>query len=244
MKGMLLAIAILLVFLLSGVSALRINEVEINPLSGNEWVELYNDGSSDINLSELQIWEGVYGSSGPRKIKIHLEGIISEGQYYVIDLNSSSILNNDGDFILLKNLNNETIDEIPKLKELSPATSKTWQLCSSEWKFLEATKGAINSCPIQTPTETQNNSEQINQSVINETITPNTITQTSSPPILEDKVVKQTQELTPINLSKNIKTQNGNEGNKKYAIYGFIGFCILLTILFVLKGKGRKNEFR
>ena len=80
---------------------------------------------------------------------------------------------------------------------------------------------------------------------INETpITQTTITQTSSPLMLEDNVMKQTQELTPINLSKNIKTQNGNEGNKKYAIYGFIGFCILLTILFILKGKGRKNEFR
>ncbi|HTY43894.1 MAG TPA: helix-hairpin-helix domain-containing protein [Patescibacteria group bacterium] len=41
--------------------------------------------------------------------------------------------------------------------------------------------------------------------------------------------------------TQNIKTNNEN-GN--YAIYGFIGFCILLAVLFILKKREKKNEFR
>jgi hypothetical protein len=56
------------------------------------------------------------------------------------------------------------------------------------------------------------------------------------------------ENLTMINLgfsnSQNIKTQNGNEGNKNYAIYGLVGFCILLTGLYFIKIRKRKNEFR
>lgn len=41
--------------------------------------------------------------------------------------------------------------------------------------------------------------------------------------------------------TQNIKTNNEIEN---YAIYGFIGFCILLAVLFMLKKREKKNEFR
>lgn len=56
------------------------------------------------------------------------------------------------------------------------------------------------------------------------------------------------QILTPISLNpKTIKTENNLEDSgRSYAIYGFVGFCILLGFLFVLKirkNKFEKNEF-
>ena len=44
--------------------------------------------------------------------------------------------------------------------------------------------------------------------------------------------------------AKTIKTQDNNEDKSNYAIYGFVGFCILLGILFIIKKKKYKNEFR
>lgn len=41
--------------------------------------------------------------------------------------------------------------------------------------------------------------------------------------------------------TQNIKTNNEN-GN--YAIYGFLGFCVLLAVLFILKKRAKKDEFR
>ena len=56
------------------------------------------------------------------------------------------------------------------------------------------------------------------------------------------------QILTPINLNpKTIKTENNSEtSGRSYAIYGFVGFCILLGFLWLLKirkNKFEKNEF-
>ncbi len=45
--------------------------------------------------------------------------------------------------------------------------------------------------------------------------------------------------------AKSIKsTENTNNSVSKYAEYGLVGFCILLTTLFIIKGRNKKNEFR
>ena len=43
-----------------------------------------------------------------------------------------------------------------------------------------------------------------------------------------------------------IKSENDNENLDKnnYAVYGFVAFCILIGILFIIKNKKDKNEFR
>ena len=57
------------------------------------------------------------------------------------------------------------------------------------------------------------------------------------------------QEVEVIKLSapaeKDIKTENENEGisKNKLAIYGLVGFCILLGFLFLMRRKKYKNEF-
>jgi competence ComEA-like helix-hairpin-helix protein len=63
---------------------------------------------------------------------------------------------------------------------------------------------------------------------------------------IKTSVITSTQNAVKA-VQKNINTQNGNEENKKYAIYGFISFCILLSVLFILKRKEKRkinNEFR
>ncbi len=41
-----------------------------------------------------------------------------------------------------------------------------------------------------------------------------------------------------------IKTdENKEEGGKNYAVYGFVAFCILIGILFIIKNRKDKNEF-
>jgi competence ComEA-like helix-hairpin-helix protein len=126
---------------------------------------------------------------------------------------------------IIDNRTYNSVDDLTKVKGIGPAT-----LTKIKTQGLACVANEQNTFVIQ---DTPN--------ITNE---PTVITQTPAPLILGDNLVNNTNELPPINLSKNIKTQNGNEGNKKYAIYGFIGFCILLTVLFILKGKARKNEFR
>ena len=62
----------------------------------------------------------------------------------------------------------------------------------------------------------------------------------------KQKTEVKTPKLETIVLSpntQNIKTSNEKEKQSKgsYAVYGFIAFCILLTVLFILKQKKYKN---
>ena len=234
---------LLFIFLISGVSALRINEVEINPIdgsSGKEWVELYNNGESDIDLSGWEVWEGVYGSSGPRKIQsIQNNTIIQEKEFYIVEW-SKAKLNNAGDFVILYDSNGTKIDETPSLKD-EKNNDMTWQLCDS-WEFKLSTKGEENSCEEapEEPAEEQEEEEEVNEER----------QEIEEYQEIDEPVSRETTpiELQTINLNpKVIKSEDDNEnlGKNNYAVYGLVFFCVLLVVLFILrKNKYRKNEFR
>lgn len=60
-----------------------------------------------------------------------------------------------------------------------------------------------------------------------------------------EKQKSQIIELETIALTQNIKTEeNNNFKENNYAIYSLIGFCFVLAILFIIKIKKQKNEFR
>ena len=65
---------------------------------------------------------------------------------------------------------------------------------------------------------------------------------------IEEIVQKETGpiELNMINLNpKVIKSENDNEKlSNNYAVYGFVFFCVLIIVLFVLRRNKYKNEFR
>ena len=116
-------------FLCFSVSAIQINEVELNPESGNEWVEIYNNEGQDINISNWELYEGL---STPKSIYIFPKNtIINSGDYYIAELNNARTLNNGGDFVTLYDDNLTKIDETDLLED-PDKDSKTQQLCDSE----------------------------------------------------------------------------------------------------------------
>ncbi len=252
MKSVLTFTFLLVVFLCSPVCAIQINEVELNPGSGNEWVEVYNNGGQDINISNWELYEGL---STPKSIYIFPENtIINSGDYYVAELNNARTLNNGGDFVTLYDDNLTKIDETDLFKD-SDTNDKTWQLCNSEWIFLGSTMNQSNNCSNpDPPTNTTN-------------ITTPTNTSFSSLSGEDELVVLEESETQPISdigiketEIKEIQTIKLNEGsseeisepktlnNKNYSAYYLISFCFLLTLLYLLNQrkskKQPKNEFK
>ena len=240
----------LFLFSVSTISALIITEVELNPeggSSGFEWIELYNDKSSDIDVSNWTLYDGL---TSPRKIyKIQNSTIVTKGEYYIIEL-SSSKLNNDGDFVTLYDSNNNKIDETLTLKDTTKDNT-TRQLCNNEWLFLEQTKGKENGCGVQSQEQEnqQNNqlnnsneslSQEQNSSLIENNINNKQEEDTNTNDIndfSEDKILEISTKAIILN-PKDIKSDSGKSSTiktKTYAKYSLIMFFILIILLFVLK---------
>ncbi|MFB6226005.1 MAG: lamin tail domain-containing protein [Candidatus Paceibacteria bacterium] len=81
-----------------------INEFLPNPNQGNEWIEVYNEDSKQINLQGWSLHDGV------GKITT-LDDTIPSSSFITHNLDTPK-LNNGGDTILLKNKNNELKDKI------------------------------------------------------------------------------------------------------------------------------------
>ena len=241
MKKLILICLTILIF--SSVSAIKINEIEINPEDGRygkEWIELYNNENEDIDISEWEVWEGVCGLSGPKKILSITNGtVIPEKGFYIIEWGSK--LNNDGDFVILYDNEGNEIDETETLEEGSSST-KTWQLCDS-WEFLVATKGEKNNCETEEEEEPEEEGEPENKT--DEVIEEEELLGESEEEEREQTQTPLTPEIIKLNTPKDIKSEDNIESLDKtdYAKYGFIGFCILIGVLLILKNKRKqKNE--
>lgn len=82
-----------------------INEFVSDPVSGeNEWIELYNISTSTVDLTGWTLHDGNTDISSPTST-------IEANGFVVITL-SSSKLNNSGDVIILKNTEEEIIDQV------------------------------------------------------------------------------------------------------------------------------------
>ncbi len=236
------------VVLISGVSAIRINEVEMNPIggsSGKEWIELYNDENSDIDISGWEVWEGIYGEQGPKLILSIPEGtIIQKESFYIVEW-SAVKLNNAGDFVILYDSNGTKIDETPLLED-KENNDMTWQLCDS-WEFKLSTKEEENSCeevpekPVE-ETEEEEVVEEEPEEVNEEYQEIAEVREEEEHPRKTGPVELQTIILNPKVIKSEDDNENLSEGN--YAIYGLVFFCVLLVVLFILrKKKYNKNEF-
>ena len=66
------------------------------------------------------------------------------------------------------------------------------------------------------------------------------------PEQIPEQIIEEEEKKTEIiTLSaQNIKSPENKENKSRYAIYGFVGFCVVLGILFALKKGKYKNEFR
>lgn len=85
---------------------IKINEIVSSPASGAEWVELFNNSESSLDLSGGLICDS-RGTTSTCKI---LSGAIGASGWLKADLRSESFLNNDGDAVILKNPEGKIVD--------------------------------------------------------------------------------------------------------------------------------------
>lgn len=132
-----------------------INEFLIHPGSGEkEWVELYNPDDADITSFWIDDDSDFTDDAGSSSKKT-LAGAVRENTTYPY-LEVSSVFNNDGDKVVLFDNDGNILDEVEYVEDYgenaaigrSPDGSGEFQLLQS------ATKGAINSGVLPTPTPT------------------------------------------------------------------------------------------
>jgi len=222
---------LIIILAISNISAIRINEVEMNPEgtdAGNEWIEFYSE--EEINLEDYKLINNDEN-----------EIILNESfsGYYIYTFSKQWLDNIDEKIFLYKN--NELIDETILLED-SKNNDLTWQFCG-DWQFLEATKEEENNCE-----ETQEEVEKETLEEPEETEEENNEISEVIEDFKEESNIKKPITFDTINLNpknpKDIKSSNGEEksekSNSNYAIYGFIAFCILIAVLFMLKLRRKK----
>lgn len=131
-------------------NGLMINEFESNPKGddkGNEWVELYNNTTSTIDLDGYTIT----ASSDWREKVMGLSGSIGPGQMVVLKpefvlVNDSGKYTKSGEALTLKDPDGNKVDKTPTLKDTED-DHRTWHRnfdgCT-EWSFSEGTYGQCN----------------------------------------------------------------------------------------------------
>lgn len=127
-----------------------INEFMPNPESGNEWVELYNNSNTQIDLSNYAIDDILNGGEK----EISLKGSIAPNSYLKIDL-GNRYLNNDSDEINL--IKKEECHYITNFKYSSTIKGYSYARCpdiTGDFVLLgsdSATPGDLNNCASITP---------------------------------------------------------------------------------------------
>ena len=148
-----------LIFLLILINAssvfavVKVNEIESNPPGSDnnntEWIELYNTGIADVNLTEWKIVDN------GQKEKF-LSGVIGANGFFVIF--PGIILNNVNENITLMDQFNNTID-ISRTFSDSANNNNTWQRKQdgfdtdndSDWIFALSTFNSSNSADLIPP---------------------------------------------------------------------------------------------
>lgn len=97
-------------------TAVRINEFAVDPETGNEWVELYNTGSENLDLAGAMICDSRNTTSTCKKIS----GAIGSGHWLFVDLLTKSFLNNGDDSVIFKDALGKVVDRIDYADELAP----------------------------------------------------------------------------------------------------------------------------
>ncbi len=99
--------------------SLKINEFVSDPESGNEWVELYQTATGSLDLAGGVICDSRETSCKPAT------GTIEGLGFALVDLLSSSFLNNDGDSVILKNASGTIIDRVDYISPYAPAKGQS-----------------------------------------------------------------------------------------------------------------------
>ncbi|MDC0159397.1 hypothetical protein OAJ55_01785 [Candidatus Nitrosopelagicus sp.] len=123
-----------------------INEIEINPLNGSEYIELFNPTSKSVDISEWVLAP----SLSYKKIEIQPNTVIEPMSFWSYQFLSPS-LKDFGDTVSLINDLDELIDQTPLLIDLD-GDAKTWQRSTdgfdtnsiSDWKLTRMSPQSSN----------------------------------------------------------------------------------------------------
>lgn len=127
----------------TGPPKIWVNEFEQNPSGtdgGNEWIELYNPGTSDVDVTG---W--VLTANGGSAVSKTLSGSVPAGGYVVV-YNSSQWLDNSGASVTLQDDLSNLVDETPTFGD-SANDDRSHQRTTDggdTWEFKTATEGASN----------------------------------------------------------------------------------------------------
>ncbi len=122
-----------------------INEIEQNPYGideGNEWVELYNPTTSDVNLDGWKL-----STTHGKTVTVTLRGTIPANGY-VIYTHTEQWLDNIGESVTLRDPSLNEVDRTPYVPD-NNGTRYSWQRypngkdtdSDSDWEFRASTKG-------------------------------------------------------------------------------------------------------
>jgi len=196
---------ILFILLIPTTTAIRINEVELNPAgsdTGQEWIELYCKSDTELQGYKLTNNDGQ---------NLELSGKCDG--YYVYVFEKQWLDNSDEKVFLYQG--DKLIDETDLLKD-DKNDDYTWFYCS-DWEFGESTKGEKNNCEKEKEEKDEENFILENGTVEGK---------------VEKNNTNEVLVLNPKDI-KNI--ENNSKQDKTKYFYGFAFFCVLLACLWILK---------
>lgn len=137
----------------AGLGAVVINEVELNPPGdANEWVELYNNGAEEVDISGWRVWIVDSDPIWTGSIRIFSGTAVQPGGFYVAEGDPNWLHDTGMGTVILKTRDGAEVDKTHLLSDQSdnvftysrhPNGVDTDQ--RSEWVFGKATKNANNS---------------------------------------------------------------------------------------------------
>ena len=120
--------------------ALRFNEIFPNPEGkdlNKEWIELYNNSSSSVDLYGYKIKD-----KAGKIFRIEKHHLIKQKEFFVIYPNPKLIVNNQDEILYLINPKEEILDKVV-LKEKIPE-EVSYCLVENKWKICPSTLGEEN----------------------------------------------------------------------------------------------------
>lgn len=119
---------------------IEFSEIMANPKgtdSGNEWLELFNADSHDVNLGNWQI------SNSSKSFKLNSSTIIKAGKHFIIDGKNLKIsLKNSNEKLTLRDFNNKIIDSV-EYKKSTEGKSYS-KISQTKWIWTEPSKNGTN----------------------------------------------------------------------------------------------------
>ncbi|OPX78229.1 MAG: hypothetical protein A4E50_02267 [Methanosaeta sp. PtaB.Bin087] len=132
--------------------AVVINEVELDPPEGgNEWVELYNNGAEDVDVSRWSVWIVDQNPTWTGVMKIPQDTVMGAGSFFVAEGDRKWIHATGTGTVILKTEEGVVVDETPLLDDNSNNFFTNYRYPNgvdtdqrSDWVFGRGTKNAPN----------------------------------------------------------------------------------------------------